>query len=68
MGIEMGYEMKCDCDPTEQRYARNIDCLIHVSCDEDCKALENPITLDDYKLTLEHYREHGFLSGCSHGN
>lgn len=38
-----------------------------VGCDERCGAYEEPETLDEYKLTLEHYKHHTYLSGCSHG-
>lgn len=38
-----------------------------VECDESCKAKENPETLEEYKATLEHYKHHSLLSGCSHG-
>ncbi len=42
-------------------------CEIHVECDEDCHALEKPKTLAEHKATLEHYKNHSYLSGCSHG-
>jgi hypothetical protein len=38
-----------------------------VECDVNCGALEDPITLDEYKATLRHYKGHSYLSGCSHG-
>lgn len=38
-----------------------------VECDGSCKAKENPETLEEYKATLDHYKNHGWLSGCSHG-
>lgn len=38
-----------------------------VECDGSCKAKENPETLEEYKATLEHYKHHSLLSGCSHG-
>jgi hypothetical protein len=38
-----------------------------VSCDDFCGAKKEPETLEEYKATLEHYRDHGFLGGCSHG-
>lgn len=37
-----------------------------VQCDSFCKAKENPETLEEYKATLEHYKHHSYLSGCSH--
>jgi len=44
-----------------------IDCMCIVSCDSDCKALKNPRTLEEYEKSFEHWRGHGYLSGCSHG-
>ena len=38
-----------------------------VKCDEFCQAKENPETLEECKETLEHYKQHSLLSGCSHG-
>ena len=38
-----------------------------VECDNFCKAKEEPKTLKEYKATLEHYKNHSCLSGCSHG-
>ena len=37
-----------------------------VSCDDRCGAFEEPETLDEYKVTLEHWQSHGLLSGCAH--
>lgn len=37
-----------------------------VECDSFCKAKEEPETLEEYKATLEHYKNHSLLSGCSH--
>lgn len=37
-----------------------------VSCDEDCGAVKNPETLEEYKLAYEHWSGHGYLCGCSH--
>lgn len=38
-----------------------------VRCDdENCRAKEEPETLEEYKETLEHYKSHSLLSGCSH--
>ncbi len=39
-----------------------------VECDSSCKAKEQPETLEEYKATLEHYKNHSLLSGCSHAN
>jgi hypothetical protein len=38
-----------------------------VACDENCGAKENPETLEEYKATLEHYKNHAWAGGCSHG-
>ena len=38
-----------------------------VPCDDECKAKENPETLEEYEATLDHYKYHGYLHGCSHG-
>ena len=43
------------------------DIAIHVSCDNNCLALLNPNTLEDYKLAYEHWRDHSCNYGCSHG-
>ncbi len=38
-----------------------------VSCDDfKCQAKEEPETLEEYKLALEHWQGHSWLSGCSH--
>lgn len=39
-----------------------------VECDENCMALEKPETLEEHIATLEHYKHHSYLSGCSHGS
>lgn len=38
-----------------------------IACDESCKAKEDPETFEDYKKAYEHYKNHSYLSGCSHG-
>lgn len=38
-----------------------------VQCDDFCKAKENPTTIEEYEATLDHYKNHSYLSGCSHG-
>ena len=52
--------MKCECDTTG-------NCDIHVMCDDNCKALHDPKTLEEYKKALEHCVGHGLSHGCSHG-
>ena len=40
-----------------------------VACDDrDCLAKVHPKTLQEYKIALEHWIEHSYLSGCSHAN
>lgn len=38
-----------------------------VDCDYICLAKKNPETLEEYKETLEHYKHHSCMGGCSHG-
>jgi hypothetical protein len=38
-----------------------------VGCDENCGALLEPMTLEEYKATLTHYESHSYQCGCSHG-
>lgn len=39
-----------------------------VVCDAFCGASDQPETLEEYKAAYEHWRRHGYLYGCSHGN
>lgn len=39
-----------------------------VRCDSFCRAKKEPVTLDEYRAALEHWRSHSYLSGCSHAN
>ena len=39
-----------------------------VLCDDNCGALQKPETLEEVKAALEHWRDHSFLGGCSHGD
>ena len=43
------------------------ECPNHVGCDDDCKALRNPVTPAQFVTAYRHWRDHGYLSGCSHG-
>ena len=43
------------------------DSRLKVDCDEDCGALDEPETLEEHLASLAHWKNHGFLSGCSHG-
>lgn len=39
-----------------------------VSCDDNCGALDAPgEDVEELKKTLEHYKSHSYLGGCSHG-
>ena len=38
-----------------------------VQCDDDCGALANPQTIEQYRATLDHWETHSYLCGCSHG-
>ena len=67
--------MTCDCtknctiEEHERGYASHEpapDCV--VNCDRDCRALLDPKTLAEALKALGHWRRHGYLSGCSHGN
>lgn len=52
-----------DCNiPIAGDMARDI-----VPCDDSCGAFEDPETLEEYKATLEHYRDHGLMGGNAHG-
>jgi len=44
-----------------------IECICTVDYDSNCNALTNPRTFDDYKKAYEHWSDHGYLAGCSHG-
>jgi hypothetical protein len=39
-----------------------------VSCDEWCSAFQEPETPEEIRVAYIHWRDHGFLSGCAHGN
>lgn len=66
MGAVMGDANNkiCTCDPNAFIHP---DCAIHVSCDDNCKALEQPETLEEVRAALEHWRDHDAQGGCSHG-
>lgn len=38
-----------------------------VICDENCDAKEEPETLEEALASVEHWKNHGRLCGCSHG-
>lgn len=37
-----------------------------VGCDEGCEAFEEPETPEEIRAAFLHWRDHGFLKGCSH--
>jgi len=43
------------------------ECMCVVDCSDNCGALKNPRTCEDYKLAYEHWMGDSYLSGCSHG-
>lgn len=53
----------CACDP-DSKHER---CELHVSCDYDCRALRTPVTPDELRAAVEHWFEHSWCAGCSHG-
>jgi hypothetical protein len=40
----------------------------YVRCDKLCMALEEPEDYEEAMRTLEHYKNHSYLGGCSHGS
>jgi hypothetical protein len=51
----------------DERYYEMPVCELHVDCDQRCKALTNPQTVEELRAALNHWRSHDYLSGCSHG-
>lgn len=51
----------------DEGYDEMPDCDVHVDCDDNCKALTDPRTKEELRAALEHWENHGYLSGCSHG-
>jgi hypothetical protein len=39
-----------------------------VRCDSFCGAKDEPVTLEEFEAAYEHWRHHGYLSGCAHGS
>lgn len=37
-------------------------------CDEGCDVVSRPSTLEEVIVAYDHWRNHGFLSGCAHGS
>ena len=44
-----------------------LECMCKVDCDDNCGALENPRSFDEYKKAYKHWVGHGLSRGCSHG-
>lgn len=42
-------------------------CGVHVDCDDRCRALRDPQTIEEYRAALDHWVNHGWWSGCAHG-
>ena len=57
-------ENVCTCGDPENGWGV---CEIHVSCDENCKALNDPKTMEEINAAYEHYKSHPLAGGCSHG-
>jgi hypothetical protein len=38
-----------------------------VGCEANCGAFTEPETLEEYKAALDHWENHRYLGGCSHG-
>lgn len=38
-----------------------------VQCDDNCGAFEYPKTEEELRQTLDHYKNHHWMGGCSHG-
>lgn len=53
--------MTCTCDDEDA-----FSCPVHVSCDENCQALNEPETVEELRAALDHWQSHGYLHGCSH--
>jgi len=54
-----------DYDPWADRHDEDGRLLVH--CDRGCVAYEEPFTCEEYLAALEHWRDHEYLHGCSHG-
>lgn len=40
----------------------------YVPCDlDDCRAKVAPETIEEWRQARDHWRDHGYLGGCSHG-
>tara|TARA_Y100000310_G_C19951493_1_gene477058 strand:- start:35 stop:247 length:213 start_codon:yes stop_codon:yes gene_type:complete len=55
------------CGSTEHTTYECPDTETFVACDDACRALDNPTTIDELEKALEHWRSHSWCAGCSHG-
>lgn len=51
------------CTPKKRADGRELVC-----CADECDALLDPHTLEEYVAAYEHWRRHSWLGGCSHGD
>lgn len=56
----------CNCKPGIKNSYE--ECEDHVPCDAGCMALREPQTTEQWRAAAFHWRDHPYLSGCSHGN
>ena len=61
--------MECTCYDENGRYDKyGFACPLHVQCDEQCGALEDPQSLEELQRAHDHWKNHSYLHGCSHGS
>lgn len=63
----MSGKKTCPCVANTEDDYETCPTEIHVDCDDACGALTQPLLMDELRLTLEHYRDHQWVGGCSHG-
>lgn len=61
----VGGDPRCGCGQNGKQFREGCD--IHVACDDECEALVDPSTYEEWRAARDHWRGHSFLSGCSHG-
>jgi len=58
---ETGDKWECDLgEKCEKHHGK-------VNCDKDCRALLEPTNFDEATKAAEHWQDHEYLGGCSHG-
>ena len=67
MTCEHAYRFNQVPEELVQKMMRGEYCTLHVDCDRACLALTDPQTVEELRAALEHWRDHSYLSGCSHG-